>query len=175
MKQLFTLILFVVFTYSYSQVGTVFPELAGTTLNDKTISLPAATKGKITLICIAYSKKAEDNLRSWMNPMYNKFVAKTGMLDANYDVNLFFIPMFGGLRGATEPIAKREMKEDTDKLYYDNVVCYRGSMKPYKENLKLEDKELPYLFILDKAGKIIYVTSGVYSGDKMDEIEEKLE
>ncbi len=175
MKKILTIILFAAFISSHAQVGIMFPEIKGVSLSDHVVSVPTATKGKYTLICIAYSNKAEDDLKTWMNPTYNKFINKSGMLDANYDVHLYFIPMFGGLRAATESIAKKELQEGTDKQFYDNVVCYRGSMKFYKETLKLEDKEKPYFYVLDKSGKIIYATSGVYTEDKMDEIEEKLE
>jgi len=33
----------------------------------------------------------------------------------------------------------------------------------------------PYIFVLDKEGRVVYVTSGFYTEEKMDAIEDKIE
>ncbi|MCC6690965.1 MAG: hypothetical protein IT235_05485 [Bacteroidia bacterium] len=158
-----------------AQVGKMFPELKGITLNDKEYTIPTDCKTQQTIICLAFSKKAEDALHGWLNPMYNQFLAKTGMMDDAYDVTLFFIPMFTGAYQPTVNMAKKQLMDGTGKEYFDNVICYHGSIKKYKEELNLDEKEFPYIFILDKSGKIIYATKGLYSEKKMEEIADKLE
>lgn len=47
-----------------------------------------------------------------------------------------------------------------------------------KERMKVldfEKKDIPYFFVLDKEGRILYATSGRYSVAKMDEVEKVLE
>ena len=48
---------------SYGQKGEIFPYLEGTTLSGKELVLPEDTKGKFSLIGMAYSKKSEDDLK----------------------------------------------------------------------------------------------------------------
>jgi predicted transcriptional regulator len=48
-------------------------------------------------------------------------------------------------------------------------------LKTYKEALDFEKKDIPYFFVLDKDGKIVYATSGKYTSAKLDEVEEVLE
>ena len=176
MKHLLTFILVTLCTITCSaQIGKIFPELKGTTLNEKSFSIPADCKGKTTIICMAYSKKAEEALHTWISPMYNKFVAKTGLMDDVYDVNLLFIPMFTGIHQPTEKLAKRQLQDGTGKDFFNNVICYHGSIHPYKEELDLDEKELPYFFILDENGKITFTTKGFYSDKKMEEISDKIE
>jgi predicted transcriptional regulator len=55
------------------------------------------------------------------------------------------------------------------------VVVYKGELTAYKEILKMDDKTKPYIYVLDKEGKIVFVTSGAYTEDKMDEIDEYIE
>ena len=163
-------------TFSGAQViGKIFPNLTGETLKDIQLTIPSDTKGKYTLIAMAYSLDAEKDLKTWLGPVYNKFVAKTGMFDFDYDVNIYFIPMFTGARQASASMAKKQMKEDTDKEYYSYVLVYRGELQAYKKELQFEEKDIPYLFLIDKEGKIIFATSGNYSDKKMEEIEEKME
>lgn len=159
----------------FAQVGKQFPELSGTTLEDKAITLPGDIKGKETIVCLAYSRKAEEALHSWINPLYNRFFNKTDIMADLDDVNLFFVPMFTGIHQPTENMAKKQLKEGTSKEFLSKIICYHGSIKPYKETLGLTDKDEPYFFILDPNGKIKYMTSGFYNDKKLEEIIDHVE
>jgi hypothetical protein len=54
-------------------------------------------------------------------------------------------------------------------------LFYKGDLKPYKESLDFEKKDIPYFFVLDVSGKILYATTGKFTEDKMDHIEDVLE
>jgi predicted transcriptional regulator len=36
----------------------------------------------------------------------------------------------------------------------------------------MDQKDIPYIFVLDKDGKIIYQTSGAYSDEKIEKMDE---
>lgn len=123
---------------------------------------------------MAYSSKVEEDLSSWYEPIYDKFVAKRGMFDKDYDVNLYFVPMYIGLKQAAYESTLKELKKSNRKDLFPYILFYKGSLEPYDTELKMSDKKQPYFFILDEQGKIIYSTSGVFTDKKMDEIEEVL-
>lgn len=156
-----------------AQVGKVFPEITGETLEGENKTLPSATKGKYTIICMAYSSDSENDLKTWLEPAYNKFIAKNEMF--SYDVNVYFVPMFIGANKATAGTAKKKLKEDTDKELHSYVLFYTGEGGSYKKELNMERKDLPYIFVLDKDGKIVHTVNGFYTEAKMDAIEDKLE
>ena len=89
--------------------GKAFPALAGETLGNTKINIPTDTKGKYTLIALAPTRRSEDELRTWLQPCYSKFVLKNGMMDADYDVNIFFIPMYTGISQPTTALAKKNL------------------------------------------------------------------
>lgn len=151
-----------------------FPFLTGETLSGASKNLPDDAKGKYTLLAMAYSSDAENDLQTWLSPVYNKFIAKTGMFDSEYDVNLFFVPIFTGANIAFAKTMQKRMKEEVDKDIHPYVLFYKGEMKELKAVLGLEKKDTPYIFLLDKEGKIVYTTSGQYSDDKMEAIEDKI-
>ncbi|MEW6469844.1 MAG: hypothetical protein AB1458_13030 [Bacteroidota bacterium] len=153
--------------------GTVFPDISGETLEGKKVSLPKDTKGKSSIIALAYSKEAEEYLRSWLDPAYEKFIAKSELM--SYDVHLYFIPMFTGAKAATADAAKEKIKKDTDAILHPYVIIYKGDLDKYKTALGMDKKDVPYIFVLDKDGKVVYSTSGAYSDAKMDNIEEHLD
>ena len=55
------------------------------------------------------------------------------------------------------------------------MLFYKGELKTYKAALDFEKKDIPYFFVLDPDGKIVYATSGKYSSAKMEAIEENIE
>ncbi|MEM7297160.1 MAG: hypothetical protein AAF391_02710 [Bacteroidota bacterium] len=166
-----SLILFSV--VSYSQVGDPFPNMEAESLTNKFVNLPEDVGGKYTLIGLAYSKKAEDDLKGWFDPAYNQFIYKNpnpGPFDFSFDVNCYFIPMFtGAKRPAYKKVMNKLKKTISDRLL-PNVLFYKGTIKEYKDALKFDGKDLPYFFVLDPEGKIVYATSGKYTVRKMQEI-----
>lgn len=162
-------------------IGKTFPYLQGEDYNGKKVNLPVDTKGKYTLIGMAFSNAAESDLKTWINPIYNKFIvkvdrSKADIFDAgvDYDVNLYFIPMFTGLNQLTSKQSKEKIKANTDKQMYPYLLFYEGS-KTYKEELDFEKKDIPYFFVLDKNGVIKYATSGKFEDKKLEKILDVIE
>ena len=157
--------------------GKMFPAMEVETVEDKKVNLPQDVKGKYTLLGLAYSKKSEDELNSWFQPVFEKYIQKTkGVLAGfTYDVNVYFVPMFTGINAAATGTAKRKAIKNIDPQLLPYVLFYKGELKPYKESLEFDKKDVPYFFVLDPTGKIVHATIGKYTEDKMDEIEAVLE
>jgi len=180
MKKQLLPILFLLLTsqlLSAQVIGKMFPDMEAETVEDKKINLPTDTKGKYTLLGLAYSKKSEDELNSWFNPVYNKFIRKTTGLLAGmgYDVNVYFVPMFTGVNAAATGTAKKKAIKNVDPQLLPYILFYKGELKTYKQELDFEKKDIPYFFVLDKEGKIVYATSGKYTDDKLDDLEDSIE
>lgn len=158
------------FFIASSVQAQVFPELAGELLSGESIELPKDCSGKYTLVGLAYSQKAEDELRTWYEPSIDKFILKRGMFDSDYDVNVYFIPMFHGVTSLSYENSFKKVKSLTDKRLYNHVIFYKGEIKSYKENLDLGDKEDPDFFLIDPNGKIIDHFSGKYKEIYFDKI-----
>ena len=176
----FTLIMFLLpVDFSFAQVvGKQFPVMKTETVEDKIITLPDDVKGKHTLLGLAYSKKAEDELTTWFLPVFEKFVRKhPGSLfeGMGYDVNVYFVPMFTGVNAAATGTAKKKALKNTDPQLLPNILFYKGELKSYKESLDFEKRDTPYFFVLDAEGVIVYATSGEYSEKKINEVEDVLE
>jgi len=158
-------------------IGKIFPIMETQTVEDKKVVLPDDVKGKYTLLGLAYSKKSEDELNTWFEPVFSKFVQKaTGLMAGmGYDVNVYFVPMFTGINAAATGTAKKKAAKNMDPQLLPNILFYKGELKTYKEALDFEKRDIPYFFVLDPTGKIVYATSGAYTEDKMDKVEEVIE
>lgn len=165
-------------TISHAQIeGKMFPNMIAETVEDKQVNLPNDTKGKYTLLGLAYSKKSEDELNSWFQPIFETFIQKTtGLMGSmGYDVNVYFVPMFTGINSAATGTAKKKAMKNVDPKLLPYVLFYKGKLEPYKDALDFQHKDVPYFFVLDADGKIVYATSGKFTEEKLEAIENKIE
>ena len=170
-----TLFLFLTILFStdtFAQLNKIFPVMRCETADRKTVNLPEDTKGKYTFIGMAYSEKAEENLRSWYQPIYNKFIAKTGLMDSDYDVNICFVPMFTGGKKALKNSAIAELIKSDNAELHPYILFYAGELEFYNTNLSLIEKDKPYFFLLDKNGIVIFLEKGQFSEGKLERVEE---
>lgn len=173
MKYAYTLLLLILCLFSWAQVGNSFPEMETESLKNTFINIPEDTKGKYTLLGLAFSKRSENDLQSWFQPAYNQFIYKPetpSLFAGNYDINCYFIPMFSG---AKRPAYKRAMKKvgkNLDERLHPYVLFYKGTLRHYKDILNFDGKDVPYFYVLDPEGNIVHATKGKYSDRKMQEI-----
>lgn len=173
--KLTSLLLGTLFTISaFSQKGN-FPALAGHTLEGSAINLPLAGTKKFTIIGICFKRSAEDDLKTWIQPMYETFVAKANGSDyfdvANYyDVNYYFVPLISGFKKAAS-----DFKAATQKDLWKNVIDCDTEIAVLKAQLKPANEDVPYFYVLDTNGKITEVVSGKFTEDKMDKLEEAID
>lgn len=177
MKKLLILLAIAASYAAHSQVGSLFPYMEAENLKEKALDLPKALQGKYTIIGLAYSKKAEDALQTWFGPAYNQFMKEPDASDifaTEYDINLYFIPMFTGHKTVAYKSVMHKIQKTIDKSLHPHILFYKGTVKEYKKALALK-KDEPHFFLLDDKGKIIWRTSGYYSQGKMQEVVDHLD
>ncbi len=160
-------------TSGYAQVGEDFPLMEAESLTNDFINIPEDLKGKYSILGLAYSKKSEQDLKSWYSPAYNQFIykpEKPSLFAGNYDVNVYFVPMFTGAKRPAYKSVMKKVQKGLDERLKPHVLFYKGQIKTYKTTLGFKGKDEPYFYVLDPDGKIIYATKGLYTDRKMQEI-----
>ena len=170
--KLLILLLILTATITFSQT---MPVISGETISNKKVNIPGDLKGKYSLLCFASSQKAQADLESWLEPVYLKFIAKTGLMDDMYDINIFFIPVLTGTNISFATSMKNKFKENTQEDMQSHVLLCRENGKDVLESLNMQKSDVPYFLLLDKETKIIYRTSGPYTEEKFDAIDELIE
>jgi len=170
-----TILTFLLFTFhlplAFSQYKGPCPNIAGTALDGTEVKIPIANE-KFTVFGIASSQKAEAALKTWYQPAFSSFIEKTkGPIPADeYDVNLYFIPVFTGLAQAASGKIESKMKEGMQKEFLPNVMVFKGNFDELKAKLKIEDKDQPYFFLVNPKGEVVYSTKGAYTDEKLEQI-----
>lgn len=160
---------------SFSGFAQKVPAFSGETLENKTINIPADTKGKYTFLCFATGMKAQKELETWLDPVYNKFVAKTGLMDDFYDVNVFFIPVFKGSNASYRETARKKFNETAQADIRSHVLFCRDELTDVLSTLNVQNDNTPYFFLLDSEGEVIYRTTGAFTEKKFEEIDDMIE
>ena len=158
-----------------STIAQTLPDIKVETADNKNVSIPQDLKGKYSLICFASSQKAQSDLESWLDPVYQKFIAKTGIMDDMYDVNVYFIPILTGTNISFASSVKKKFRENTQEDLQSHVLFCTENGKEIIHSINMNDTSVPYFFLLNKENKIIYKTTGHYTEEKFDAIDELIE
>jgi hypothetical protein len=150
-----------------------FPTLTGETASGQTITVP--TNGKPwTVIGLAYSQKASPLLEEWYEPAYLRFIAKHGLMAGSYEADVYFVPLFTGLNKAAYEPSMNKFRKSADPEIVDHVLFSKDDIEPLKAALGLTEKDIPYFFVLDAEGHIVYREKGAFTEEKLESIEEVL-
>ena len=169
------IILLLIISFPILLPAQTIPVINGITAENKPIKIPQDLKGKYSLLCFASSLKAQADLESWLDPIYQKFIAKTGLMDDAYDINLFFIPIVTTSNAAFANSMKKKMKENTQTDLLPNILFCQGNEEEILKQLNMLKSDIPHFILLDKNANIIYRTSGKYTEEKFDAIDELIE
>jgi hypothetical protein len=179
---LFSGTLMLAFVPARGQIGKKFPRMETTTLDDEPKTLPQVAEGEQTLVALASSPKAEEDLRTWIQPLFDAFMREykndDWLAPARADhsnVQLYFVPMFAGLNKLARNKTQKNMKENLPEKYHQHMLIYQGTTKPYEKTLEMDDTKKPYFFALNPEGEVIYAASGRFNERKLDELKEALD
>jgi hypothetical protein len=158
-----------------------FPQLTCTNVEDKKVILPDTSIKKKSVYVMMFSKKAESALTTWMMPLYQDFVQKEEgnqqpalFEEEGYDVQLEMIFVLNGAKQLAEAELKKELKNNMQPEFLNHILIYTGAFSNHKKDLQIVNEDIPYFFVVDSEGQIIYQTSGAYTEDKWIVMEQTL-
>jgi hypothetical protein len=176
MKNLLIIIFVSTSLIGTAQKGIKFPQVKGSTLEEKQIVIPQLNN-KYSVIAIAFHRDAEDALKKWLNPLFDVFIKTEKKSEQEfdladvYDVNFTFVPMISGFKRISE-----DFKKNTDKVYWPYIMdTEKTDVSTLQKQLGVSDKSIPYFYVVNKEGKIVEMQSGSFSAAKLDLLEEAVE
>ena len=160
-----------------SQSTEIFPTLSAKTLSGMAITAPDAAKQKQTLVGLAFSPKAETELKGWMQPLYDQFIAKQeGVFSAsNFEGNFYMIAMLSGAASLAGKSLADKAKTKVDSELQPHIILYKGDAAWFAKAIGATDKSIPYFALIGPDGAILKVVQGAYTEEKLDAILELAE
>ena len=168
------------FIIIFSFVGQInaqlaIPSFTGADLNEKKIDFPSDLIGKKTLIGFAFSRKSQDAIQTWAEPVYYEFIDEESLASMVYDVNVYLVIVLSKSGNTFKEKVKRELRENILEDFYPNIVLCDAERKDIKEELNIDQQDAPTIYALDAKGRIKETESGSFSMKKMERLSDHLE
>ncbi len=160
---------------SLGSLAQQFPTIETESLKKKKVELPGDLKGKKTILFLAFTAKAEQQLDNWYAPVYTLFLDESGFNAMAYDCHVKLVMMFTGPAQAAADKVITKIRKNVAEDMNDYLLFYQGNFKQGMSDLGLKKKDDCYVVVLDEAGKVIYKETGNYSESKLDKIAELVE
>jgi hypothetical protein len=146
----------------------VFPPLKASNLEKTELSLPSAFEGKVNLVLIAFERRQQKDVDTWLAALPDIQKSHPGLeyyelptIKRMGALMRWFID--NGMRGG---IPDKKQRARTITLYIDK--------EPFKKALNIPSEDTIYALLLDKAGQVIWRESGRYDAGKGKSLEDIL-
>jgi hypothetical protein len=176
MKNLRLLIIFFLLALTQKLSSqTKLAEFTGTDLNGYKVDFPKDILGKKSLVGFAFSRKSQEDLESWAQPVYDEFIDKESLASLVYDANVYLIIVFNAANASFKGKLEKELKENILVEFFGNIILCEDDSKYIRTLMKIDNEDIPILYALNEKGEITHHTVGHYSDRKMEVLSSFLE
>jgi hypothetical protein len=135
--------------------GSEPPKLHGETLEGKTIVLPDAAAGKVTMLVLGASRKGGDRTGAWRE----HFAADFG---SNARADYYVAALLQSVPGMIRGMIRSGMRGGTPPAGRSHVVTCASDENAWKKYLAMTDDALPSVLLLDASGRVRWSYNGVF-------------
>jgi hypothetical protein len=149
-----------------------FPALPCRDVNDTELIFVPSRNEKASLVFVQTKTNDSKVLESWIDPLIQKFVRRSGMLDGMFDADLWFLAF---LKPAEAAVLKKSVKKMQEELPEEMKTrsVYTTESPDLLESITLNGGS-SYIVVVASDGKILGTVQGEFTEDKMDTIQELL-
>ena len=134
--------------------GTEPPKLHGQTLDGKTIVLPDAALGKVTLLVVGASKKGGEGTGPWKD----HFVADFG---SNPYATYYVAALLQSVPSPFRGVIRSGMRSGTPDAARSHVLTSASDEGAWKQYLDMSNDSLPSILLLDESGHLRWSYNGI--------------
>ena len=146
----------------------VFPPLKASNLNGKEMAIPAEFEGDFNLVLIAFQRKQQDNVNTWLKPLPK-------ISEAHERLRYYELPTIDKLNPITRWFINNGMRSGIpDKTQRARTITLYIDKRPFKTSLNLAAEDTIYALLLDRAGLVVWRASGDYTEEKGKSLEQFL-
>ena len=150
-----------------------FPSVTGETLKGGELSLPAACRGKVTLVALSFKQFGFVQLESWVKP----FLANRGALKGKPPVQVVQLSaMEGGfIANLLKGSVVSGLTKATPPALHGNSLVYVGGLDLLCEGLDVSNRLVGHVFLVDPEARVRWRGCGPASGLELDRLYEAVD
>jgi hypothetical protein len=146
-----------------------FPTVTSDNLEKRTFTLPRDFGGEKNVVFVAFLRQQQKDVDTWV-PFVKPLVARTP------NAEFYEIPTIKKMIAPMRWMINTGMRGGIDdKGARDRTITLYIDKEPFKQSLGITDENTIYVMIVDREGKILWRTSGVFTAAKGAELERMLQ
>lgn len=151
------------------------PDFTARDLNGREVHFMKDLRGRKALMGFAFSTSVQQSLETWIEPIFYEMIDTNSLGSMVYDNEVYLVICFNKSNASFRERVRRDLIQNVLPECYANVVLTEADGNELKESLHVSDKSVPYLFAVDREGRIRDRASGSYSEKKFDQLSEYME
>lgn len=160
MKLLLTISLTIIMIHASAQK---FPPIEARSLSGEQYTFPARAEGKVTLIVVAFKRQSQPLIDQWVG-LWEKHFGNDPAF------GFYEIPMLASGWKIMRGIIDGGMQSGVPASKHDKTATYYGPLDKYYEALEIDDRSIPYFFLLDTNANIQWRESGRLTDAKAESL-----
>jgi len=146
--------------------NSLFPRVQGNTLTKQAVTLPDSYRGKITLMLVGYTQKAQFDIDRWI----------LGALQSDIKAEIVEVPTIAGMMPQmVQGFIDNGMRSGIPKSDWASVVTVYEDAPKIIEALGNERPQSAYVVLLNKEGRIVWTSNSGYSATQVLELKKRVE
>lgn len=145
-----------------------FPQVEGRSLEDEAVALPSGLEGEVNLLAVAFHRTHQRDVDTWI-PLFRELEATVPGL-AGYEIPT----ISGGWKPVRKFIDGGMKAAIPDPLTRRRTVTVYGDVGKVTGGLGLTGREEIAVVLCDRAGEVLWMTTGRLQGDPPAELLEAL-
>ena len=134
-------------------VSDPLPPLRGNDLTGAKVELPAAARGKVTLLIFGFTYDSRHQVEDWTKRFRQEF-------ERHPDAAFYKIPVIGGAAKLGKWFIDSGMRRGTPAADHPRVVTVYSGSGDWKKLLNYRNKDDAYLVLLDHEGRVRHLHHG---------------
>ena len=146
--------------------NSLFPRVEGTSLTKQRVTLPDSYRGKVTLMLVGYTQKAQFDIDRWI----------LGALQADIKAEIVEVPTIAGMMPQmVQGFIDNGMRSGIPTSDWASVVTVYEDAPKIIEALGNERPQSAYAVLLNGEGRIVWTSNSGYSATQVLELKKKVE
>jgi hypothetical protein len=149
---------------------TQVPVIESFNVSLEKVNFPLIDHALPQVVLISFNRNAEKEASTWVDPLVQKFIRKSGLLDAMFEAKLYSLSFLNESEFLQVKLAEDRLKSEIPSELHSATFFTHAS----KDSLRalLNGKSNVFVAVISSSGKLLGFVQGDYSLEKMEKIEQ---
>jgi len=159
-----------IFMSQLLEAQKAIPQIECVGISLEKLTFPIIDYALPQVVLVTFGRNAEKEASTWINPLVQKFIRKSGLLDAMFDAKLFALSFVNETEFLQIKLAEDRLASEIPAELHHSSLFTKVDTSILKD--LLPGKSQVFVLVISSDGKLIGSVQGEFSEDKLEQIEQ---